>query len=1080
MESRYKYFIIVFFLYFSHTNLYSQSYTFRSLTTEDGLSNNKVNTVLQDKSGFIWFGTNDGLSRYDGYGFKIFRNNPNDSTTISDNCITALFEDSRGLIWVGTKLGIIDKYDCKSEKFTHLKLYPNVIDNNVKTIYEDSKRNIWIGTHLAGLYKITMDNKNEPKVNNLKDITNNLSHKYVTSVIEDVNGNILVGTYSGLNIFNPEKPQEGVKNFYYLKDDPNSLTDNIIWALSKSSLDSNLIYIGTYKGLTIYNSKKLTFKRIQIDTIKNVQYGASCGYVIDEIENGEKILWVNSYGGLSRVLINKKKSVKFIHNAINPTSLINNQINKIIKDRTGVLWIVTENGVSYITSKSTSFNAYEKGYNSFLSLKTKNITALSKITDDKIWIGTDEGLYILKNITTNPSVEKFTKCYSCPVWSIAQTMKNELWIGTYGKGLKKVEAIKNKIVKWNFNKEKFPGQSIFFNSSLLEDSKKNIWIGYWGIGIARLNTKTGQYKFWLNDKNETNSISSNSVWSIKEDRLGRIWVGTLGGGLNLFQDKNGGVFSRFLSSNSGISSNKIYSIIEAKYYKDYDTSNIILWLGTDRGLDKFVIQNSNDIYNIKVSVETFLTENGLIDNTIKSIVEDNNGNLWLGTDLGISFFDTKKKGFLNFSKEDGINGTVMNKEAVLKLNDGLILFGSTKGLNILDPKKIKLSSYKPNLVITDFQIFNKSIKIGNNSALKNSIIETKKIELKYNQNVFSFEFAALDYNSPQNIQYAYMMERFDKDWIQSGKRRYVTYTNLNPGKYIFKIKSTNADGIWNDKIKSIAIIIKPPWWKTWWAYFIYSTIFIYGIFLFRKYEETKRNKKEESRIKNIIEKEKLKQTLLRAEAAEYKTKILESEKEIEKQQIRNRISADLHDEIGSSISSIILLSSLINKNQKLNDKVKKYINEIHNASKLSAQAIRDIVWVINPTSDNVAHIFPKMVETANVMLGAIEHKIETINFDTDIKLHPEVKRNIFLIYKEILTNIVKHSEADFVKIKITEENKFFKFFIEDNGVGFDTNNRNVGVGLKNMNYRTKQINGNLEIISEKNIGTVIKFSYRIT
>ncbi|MCK5457017.1 MAG: hypothetical protein KAI45_07805, partial [Melioribacteraceae bacterium] len=308
-------------------------------------------------------------------------------------------------------------------------------------------------------------------------------------------------------------------------------------------------------------------------------------------------------------------------------------------------------------------------------------------------------------------------------------------------------------------------------------------------------------------------------------------------------DKNGGMFYRWLQKGNdeqSISSNNIYSIYAARRLRGIDNLETVLWIGTSNGLSRFEIKNKNvddsDIYDIDVTIESYTVKDGLPDNTVNSIEEDENGNLWLGTNSGISFFDVRKKSFINFSREDGINGTMMNPEAALRLNNGLMLFGSTAGLNVFDPENIKRSSYSPPVVITDFQIFNKSVQIGENSLLKESLQSTDEIILSNDHDIFSIEFAALDYNSHKTIHYEYKMEGFDENWINSGSRRFVTYTNLDAGEYIFKVRSTNADGIWNDSETSLIIIITPPWWKSLWAYAAYVVLIILGLITIRRFE----------------------------------------------------------------------------------------------------------------------------------------------------------------------------------------------------------------------------------------------------
>ena len=858
--------LILILVFFVISESLAQAIAFNNLTVENGLSNNKVNTIIQDQAGFMWFGTDDGLDRYDGYNLKIFRHEPDDSNSISDNCIWALSEDRKGNIWIGTKAGVLNKYNPVSEKFTHLKIKSDLTqENSIKSIFEDSKGNIWIGSYKDGLYELNpYTNKINHWMADPKD-PKSLSHNYVLAIIEDNDGNILVGTYLGLNKFNPGLPKKGFEHFYSDPDNKNSLSNNLIWAMSRSDIYRDIIWICTFNNLTKFNSRKATFETIKIDNPNNLQYGTSTNSVIEEIVTGEKIIWMASYSGLLRMNLSIDNTFRFTHDENNLQSLISNQINKIIKDRTGVLWIATENGINYNTPKSALFNSPvlgNTGFNIVSALKMKNITTISKSSGDKIWIGAVNGLYLLDDIGTTPRLRKIPEFDGSHIWSLTSMNKNEIWVGTFGKGLKQFNYSENKLRNWDIKDSRIRTQSVYYNKTLLTDSKRNIWVGYWGVGVARINPMTGKYSVWLNEPGNPKSLSHNDVWIIKEDRFGRIWLGTQGGGLNLFEDKNGGIFHHWLQSANdehSLNSNNIFSICEAKNLKDINNSETILWIGTSDGLNRFEVKNnkgSSDTYDIKVANHFYTVRDGLPDNSVNSIIEDNNGNLWLGTGSGISFFDVTKETFANFSTADGINGTMMNPESALKLDNGLMLFGSTKGLNIFDPKKIKLSSYKPNVVITDFQIFNKSVKIGKYFPLKKSIYNSDEITLSHDQDVFSFEFAALDYNSSQAIQYAYKMEGFDEDWINSGTRRFVTYTNLDPGKYIFKVKSTNADGVWNDNVTSLKIIMNPPWWKTLWAYGLYIVLILLGFLGIRRFELNRAKLRNELKLREFEVKKK--------------------------------------------------------------------------------------------------------------------------------------------------------------------------------------------------------------------------------
>jgi len=1026
-------FSLILVISFQVSENFGQSIRFNHLTVENGLSNNVVNTVIQDQTGFMWFATEDGLNRYDGYIFKIFRHDPENSNSISDNSIWALCEDRQGNIWIGTKAGVLDKYNPETEKFTHLEIKSNLTEeNSITAIYEDSKGNIWIGAYKEGLYKLDPStNKIEHWIANTDD-EKSLSHNYIHDICEDNDGNILIGTHIGLNKFNPDSPQAVFEKYFYNPDNQKSLSNDLIWGISKSTLYPDNVWICTLNNLTKFDSEKLLFERFTIGNPDRLQYGTSVNSVVEEIEDNELIIWAASYSGLIRINLTLGITKRFVHDELNVQSLNSNQINKIIKDRTGVLWVATENGVSYNTPKSTSFNSItlsNDGSNITSVLKKKNITAISKFDNSRIWIGTANGLYLLDNSEINAGIKKIPEFGNDHIWSLASMSKNEIWVGTFGKGLKQFNYAKNKIVSWDLKDPKIRTQSVFYNRALFADSKKNIWVGYWGVGAARINPQRGISEVWLNEPGNPTSISHNDVWVIKEDRVGRIWLGTVGGGLNLFEEKDGEIFHHWIQSKediNGLSSNNIYSICVAKNLNALSDLRTILWIGTSDGLNRFeIINNDNsDLYDIEIKNQFYNVKDGLPDNSVNSIIEDENGNLWLGTGSGISFFDVSKKTFTNFTTADGINGTLMNPESASILDNGLILFGSTRGLNIFSPKNIKLSAYKPNVVITDFQIFNKSVQIGDNSPLKESIRTIDEIILAPDQDVFSFEFAALDYNSSQSIEYAYKMEGFDKDWNESGKRRFATYTNLDPGKYIFKVKSTNADGVWNDEVTSVNIIMTPPWWKTLWAYGLYVILIFLGLLGIRKFELSRtklRNelKLREFEVRNKTELEEVKSRFFANLSHEFRTPLMLIKGPLE-QLKTGEASKNYNDNV-----------DLIERNS---DRLKELIDQLLELSQLEKAAIP-----LKATQINLLAILKGLVASFESLA-----RQKNIDLKFEGKLNSEIcwiDRDKFeKIINNLLSNAFKFTpQGGKVSVTLkdfsTDGKQFAEIKISDSGVG---------------------------------------------
>jgi signal transduction histidine kinase/ligand-binding sensor domain-containing protein/DNA-binding response OmpR family regulator len=1017
------------------SDLFSQSILFNSLSVKGGLSNNKVISILQDKTGFLWFGTEDGLNRFDGYEFKVFRNNPADSNSISGNNIWSLFEDGEGNIWIGTKSGELNRYDAKKDIFEHWKIESkNYKENSINEIYRDKEGIIWIGTYQSGLYRFNIETNKLDNWNYKPGDPHSLSNNFVTFIAEDSDGYLWISTYNGLNKFNPKSNDDSFLQFYSDSENTSTLSSNLIWSITKSKYDPELMWIGTASGLVSLDTKKQIFSRIPITKENSLQFGNSFASVVEEKNNNENVLWLGTYGGLVRLNMKNGESQRFIKRENEPSSIISNEINKLIKDRSGVIWIATENGLSYISPKGMKFNSLfdeQKKSEELKDLSKINVKAISQHSNGKLFFGTSKGVYGYTNSSNKHIIQKYKSTDGINVWSMADGSNDDLWIGTYGQGLKQLNLKDGNLKNWLIESPTFKTSAYDYLKSLCLDNNNDLWIGFWGGGLGRMNTKNGKYNIWIHDDDNPNSISHNDVWAIHQDRNGRIWIGTNGGGLNLFDNKNGGEFHKFIEvkdQEKKLSSNSIYSICEStkgKYSNNFDQT--ILWIGTSSGLNKLIINNTSELLNINsldFKVFIYKTENGLADNSIKSILEDENGNLWIGTNSGISFFDIESNKFINYSSPDGLIENEFNSGSALSSEEGLMYFGSIEGLNVFDPKQIKQSVFIPAVVLTDFQIFNQPVKVGNESPLKENINEAKAIILSHSENVFSFQFSALDFNSPQSIQYAYIMDGFDADWIYSGNRRFVTYTNLDPGKYTFKVKATNSDGIWSEDFKSILVIVNSPWWRTGWAYAFYVLLIVVGIFTARKIERNR------SALRN-----------------ELKMREFEAKKQRELENMKARFFANLSHEFRTPLTLIRgPIEELINK--KAGDNEEEYYQLIQrNSEKL--QELIDQLLELTQLENASIPLKAKQENIVSLMRGLL-YSFESLAKQKNITLsfHSQNDRLISWVDRDKLEKIINNLLSNAFKftssngvisvgINHTSNNdeEFAEVLISDTGIG---------------------------------------------
>ena len=784
----------------------------RRLSVQEGLSQSSVNCILQDNKGFLWIGTQDGLNRYDGNSFTIYTYDPDDPGSLPDGNILALHEDRRGNIWIGTLAGGLSRLDKDTHRITSYRYgqgNPQSLANDrVMAIAEDRLGNLWVGTYGGGLDRFDPSSNTFTHYRN--DIRNpkSLANDRINCLLFDGSGLLWVGTFDGLDRFDPSTGE-----FIHFRNDPRasgSLNDNQVVAICEDR--SGNLWIGTENGgLNQYHPAQGRFISVGNSPQNPLNY---ITYNIRAIfEDSRGLIWIGTRrGGLILFNPETQKITRHGYDSKNPNSLSTDDIRFFYEDRTGIVWIGTfGGGLCCYNPTKKGFVHYTHKEDDPQSLAGYAVRTIQEDSLGKIWIGTFNGLNRF-----DPKTKRFDLYQNNPdnpqslsnnlVYCLAEDKQGTIWVGTQGGGLNRLDPRTNLWTRFLHNPKNPGSLSDNIVNTIFIDRGGVLWVGTL-LGLDRFDRGKNSFSHYQNDPNDPASLSDNDIRAIYEDRTGRMWIGTRNGGLNAF-DRSLGKFRRFqhdLDNLQSLSSNCIFCIQE-------DRSGII-WIGTrSGGLNRF-----------DPAAETFTrftVKQGLPNNVVYGILEDDQGNLWLSTNRGSACFNPKTQKFKKYDVRDGLQNSEFNFGAYFKTKNGEMLFGGINGLDVFHPASLEKNPYIPPVVLTDFQIFNKSVPVGREQGgqpiLKKCITESEAVTLSYKENVFSFEFAALDFTMPDRNEYAYMMAGFEKGWNYVGNRHFVTYTNLPPGRYVFRAKGSNNDGVWNEEGVSLKISIRPPFTQTIW------------------------------------------------------------------------------------------------------------------------------------------------------------------------------------------------------------------------------------------------------------------------
>ena len=860
--------------------------SFENLGIKDGLSQSSIFCILQDCRGFMWFGTEDGLNRYDGYRFYIYRNNPQDSSSISYNYIHDICEDcenEKDILWIGTYGGGLNKFDAEIDKFFSYRNDPgnnNTISNNfIKTLCKDEEGFIWIGTE-HGLNRFDPGTEKFITFYHEPDNPYSVSDDNINVVYVDSFGLLWVGTQrGGLNTIKlTDRNQDSIDiiRYQHNKHDNGSISSNSVTSIYEDH--SGRLWIGTDDGtINLFDRQKKQFTRYSYHQKESEDISNDDITAIGENKQG--LLWVGTKGhGIYFFDPHADRFLFSQENIYSMKSLSNDEIYSIYRDRSNILWIGTDVGLNKYDQEGKQFLCYRTNPHNSNTINNDIIYSIIEDRSEIVWIGTYGGGLnkfdpVKKQFSffTSDSQNKNSISHN-RVRAIHEDRSGMLWIGTYGGGLDRFDRKRKKFFHYSHKNSKPESISSNYVRVICEDQRGSLWIGT-NDGLNQFDRNRSEFTTFKNVLRDSLSLSSNFIYSLYVDSAGTLWIGTLKG-LNRYYHESK-TFRRYLSDPDNphsLSNNEVLCMYEDRSGR--------FWVGTPGGLNRFDREKETFTY--------YLIKDGLPNNLIYSIQEDRQGRLWLSTNKGLSCFDPERKTFRNYVVEDGLQSNEFNIGASCTTRNGEMYFGGINGFNRFYPDNIKDNPFAPPVVFTDFLIYNRSVPIDEEFRgriiLDKSITETSCIQLLHKDKVISFEFAALHYGAPAENCYKYKMENFDNHWNDAGTRRFVTYTNLKPGEYLFRVKGSNADDIWNSEEARVKIKVIPPFWQTkifqiLVLIFIGTVILI--IFRIRTYQIQKKNILLEKQVKERTSELKRTNRDLKQEITERKKIQVEREKLIQ-------------------------------------------------------------------------------------------------------------------------------------------------------------------------------------------------------
>ncbi len=1032
----------MFFLGFTTLaqNVRYNTLDFETISAKEGLSQVSVNDITRDSYGFIWAATQDGLNRYDGYNFRVYKRNPRDNSSLSFNYVQCIFEDIEKNLWVGTLMGL-NKYNPKTETFKQyvydFKNNNSPASNDVSAITQTESKDLWIATNGGWLNRLSPSIE---KFTRFK-IASLIGKPSVLSVsinsLTPLPGNILlIGTSNGLYLFDVTSLS--------IQEIPIIEGNNQVFVSSvdKSNSDKNLYFIGTQSvGLYQFDiiSKKIT--SLSTNYIADLPVSSVQITGVVELPSGELCIGTQQHG----LVIESKETIsRNFFDESNPYSIGANNISNLLYDDSGILWIGTEGGgIAKFDILRKPFYSIRRNALNPNSLSHSFVYSIYKNENksDELWIGTGDGGLNILNLRTginkiyrhNPS--DAGSIGSDYIIDIFRSSTGRMWIATVGGGLNLFNETTGRFSRYLYKQDDKSATSSNRVRHIYEDSDLSLWVatddGLYilspeGVEIKRISTDDG--------------LSSNKLRYIYKDRFGLYWIGSIDAGVTLYNPQKNSffIYRNKHDDSTSLSSDAVTTIFE-------DSSNN-LWITTGGGgINKFNREKGNFSF--------ITTANGLPNDVCYAMVEDTPGTFWISTNYGLSRYDSKQETFKNYTEAHGLQSNEFNRGGFFKGSDGTLYFGGTNGLTYFKSSEIlpNLNSY--NVVLTDFLISSKSILDlpQGSSPLKQSLLHTNSIKLNYDQGVFSISFAALSFRNPELNKYAYILEGFDSRWNEVGSRTIAYYTNVPPGEYVFKVKATNGDGMWNEEPRTLTIIITPPFFLSNFAKILYITLLVLLLYMvYRRFDN--RNKKEMERTREELNAQKKYAEELFKTQSDLINARLKAE---EMNKLKTSFLANMSHELRTPMNGILGLATMIQDELEDTDPNKDYVRRIYD----SGQRLMDTLNLILDLSVlESSKLRPAKTEVDLVaILNRLESKYSGKTEDKGIMFSFESSYSGFItlsdarlfmgVIDNLLSNALKFTREGFIVLSFSTEERNGKnyavTYVADSGIGIPDDKKDV-------------------------------------